>query len=172
MMMPSSPGKRSDTENTAVCGGGNPTTFFFIMKKTKERIQERPKYMNEQIMTLILAVFASSGFWAFLTNVVQKPQIKEVLDEVNKMNTKVENLSYQLEEQKAITSRTRILRFDDELYNNMKHSKEYFEQILEDIKTYEFFCRDHPKFENNKAVEAIKHIRGIYDECWKEHKFA
>jgi hypothetical protein len=77
-----------------------------------------------------------------------------------------------LEEQKAITSRTRILRFDDELYNNMLHTKEYFEQILEDIKTYENFCVEHPKFENNRAVEAIKHIRGIYDECWKEHKFA
>lgn len=120
--------------------------------------------MNDNIVTVILAVFASSGFWAFLTAVVQKPQISEVLK-------KVEILKETVDRNNAVLARSHIIRFDDELYNGMRHSQEYFLQIFEDVSLYEDFCSDHPKFENNRCVEAIQHIKEVYRICRDEHKF-
>lgn len=116
------------------------------------------------LVAVILAVFASSGFWAFLTALVQHPQINAVLE-------KVEALKETVDRNNAILARSHIIRFDDELYNGMKHSQEYFLQIFEDVDTYEDFCRDYPKFENNRCVEAIKHIKQVYQDCRDEHKF-
>lgn len=127
--------------------------------------------MSEHILAIMLAVFASSGFWAFLTNVFQKPEMTKVLDELTKVNGRVENLQACMDKNNAINSRTRILRFDDELYNNVKHSKEYFHQIMDDIDRYEDYCAEHPRFENNQAVAAINHIRTIHQKCWDEHSF-
>lgn len=125
----------------------------------------------EHLVTLIVAVFASSGFWAFLTAVFQKPQINEVLKEVSAVNDKVETLAFTVDRSNAITARTRILRFDDELYNKIRHSQEYFLQTYEDIDTYEDYCRQHPEFENNRAVDAIRHIKETYQKCRDEHAF-
>ena len=127
--------------------------------------------MNEHNVAIVLAVFASSGFWAFLTNVFQKPELTKVLDELTKVNGRVESLQDCVDKSNAINSRMRILRFDDELYNEMKHSKEYFNQILDEIDRYESYCNGHPEFENNQAVAAINHIRTIHQKCWDEHSF-
>ena len=120
--------------------------------------------MSENILAVVLAVFASSGFWAFLTAVIQKPQLTEVLDQLSRLRNTVE-------QNNAVLARTHILRFDDELYNNVKHSQQYFLQTLEDVDTYEDYCRDHPKFENNRTAEAVKHIKEVYNKCREEHSF-
>lgn len=120
--------------------------------------------MNDNIVTVILAVFASSGFWAFLTAIVQKPQLSEVSEKVDKLKETVDRNN-------AILARSHIIRFDDELYNGLKHSQEYFLQIFDDVDTYEDFCRDYPRFENNRCVEAIKHIKAVYQKCRDEHTF-
>ena len=127
--------------------------------------------MSEHIVTIVLAVFASTGFWTFLTNLFQKPEMTKVLEEVTKVNGRVESLQACMDKNNAINSRTRIMRFDDELYNNMKHSKEYFNQILDEIDSYEKYCGTHPEFENNQAMAAINHIRTIHQKCWDEHSF-
>ena len=74
-------------------------------------------------------------------------------------------------ESSAVTSRYRILRFDDEILHEIKHSKEHFDQILLDIDVYEKFCEAHPDFKNNLAVMAIKHIKEIYAKCSRENSF-
>lgn len=65
----------------------------------------------------------------------------------------------------------RILRFDDEIRHGEKHSKEHFDQIIEDIDKYEDYCRDHPKFPNNKVVFAIRNIKNVYQKCTDEGTF-
>lgn len=65
----------------------------------------------------------------------------------------------------------RILRFDDEVRHDDKHTKEHFDQILEDITKYERFCKDNPDFENNKASLAIDNIKKVYKKCTDEGTF-
>ena len=58
----------------------------------------------------------------------------------------------------AKISRARIQRFSDECYNSVKHSKEHFEQVFDDAKSYEMYCKAHPEFENHKTVEAVSNL--------------
>ena len=71
----------------------------------------------------------------------------------------------------AKISRARIQRFSDECYNSVKHSKEHFEQIFDDVKSYEMYCKAHPEFKNHKTVEAVEIIKNAYHKCLQEHKF-
>lgn len=77
--------------------------------------------------------------------------------------------AFQLEA-KASTARTNILRFADELYNNIHHSKEYFDQILTDIDEYNAYCSNHPNYKNSKAEHATEIVKETYKQLYKEHK--
>lgn len=126
---------------------------------------------SEIIITIICALIASSGFWAFLSNVFQKPHIVAILGEVAEVSNRVTSLSDMVEKNNADTSRSRVLRFDDELYNGIRHSQEYFNQILDEIDSYEHYCETHPEYKNSRTVEATKHIREVYQKCRDEHRF-
>lgn len=75
------------------------------------------------------------------------------------------------EEGVALTWRYRILRFDDEIRHEVRHTKEHFDQIMEDVTDYEKYCRDHPDFPNNKAKFAIINIKNVYGQCVQENSF-
>ncbi len=76
-----------------------------------------------------------------------------------------------LDERYAISSRVRILSFNDELLLNVKHSKGYFDQILMDIDTYEEYCLKHPDFKNSITVSAVENIKDHYENCIKNNNF-
>lgn len=95
----------------------------------------------------------------------------EVKNDVGNVSSRVERLSEQMSQREAVLARTHILRFADELYNNVDHSKEYFDQTLEDIDTYESYCEAHKDFKNSRTVMAEQNIRETYDRLLKEHKF-
>ena len=77
--------------------------------------------------------------------------------------------AFQLET-KASTARSSILRFADELYNDIHHSREYFDQILEDIDEYDAYCDAHPNYKNSKAEHATGIIKDTYKQLYKEHR--
>lgn len=87
------------------------------------------------------------------------------------IDRKVDDLARASGEGMAYTWRYRILRFDDEIRHDKRHTKEHFDQVLEDIDNYEIYCRNHPSFPNNKAVLAIKNIKDVYDKCTDENLF-
>ena len=71
----------------------------------------------------------------------------------------------------AQAARRRILRFNDELLRNLDHSKEYFDDILEDVKIYDDYCEEHRDFTNGKTVMATKNIKHCYEQCMEKHSF-
>lgn len=80
-------------------------------------------------------------------------------------------LGVMIAENEATTCRYRILRFNDEILHDQKHTKEHFDQILDDVTRYEKFCTEHPEYENNKAVLAIENIKRVYKKCSDENTF-
>lgn len=84
---------------------------------------------------------------------------------------KLENVMRHIYESEATTCRYRILRFNDEVLHDQHHTKEHFDQILDDITRYERYCADHPEYENNKAVFAIANIKRVYQKCADENIF-
>ena len=115
---------------------------------------------SDIIIAIIGAVFASSGLWGLIQYIVARRD--NTGDKIDKLMALVQEISERVDHSSATNARTRVLRFDDELINGIHHSKEYFQQTLEEIDTYEAYCSKHPDFKNNACVLAIEHIRRVY----------
>lgn len=95
-------------------------------------------------------------------------EVLKRLDAVEKALAEHERLEGQKD---ARNSRQRILRFNDEVLQGVKHSKEHFDDVLSDIDTYEDYCEAHPDYPNNRAVMAIENIKKIYQKRLTERDF-
>ena len=120
-------------------------------------------------------VLLGGGMFAFVEFLINRHDRKhdkqeEILESIEKIGDKVTKLEETMEERDAVLARTHILRFRDELYNGEKHTQEYFDQTLDDIRTYDEFCEDHPKFANGRTIAASEFIREEYKRLFKEHK--
>lgn len=126
-------------------------------------------------LTTIISVLIGGGILGFVQFLITRKDSKQdkesaILSEIKTLSGRVERIENSLDERDAVLARTHILRFQDELYNDVKHSKEYFEQTLDDIQTYDRFCADNPKFANGRTKAAAKYIKDEYDRLFKEHK--
>ena len=124
--------------------------------------------MKESMLIALVSLLSATAVWDFVKFLINrkddtKAQIVEVKTSINKLGERID-------ENQAILARSHILRFDDELLNDVNHSREYFSQTLQDIDVYEAFCMDHPNFKNSFATAAINHIRKTYDELLEKHK--
>lgn len=75
------------------------------------------------------------------------------------------------DDRNADTHRTRILHFNTELLRGNKHTQEDFVEVLTEIDFYEHYCREHPDYENNRAVLAIENIKRVYKELMENGGF-
>ena len=87
------------------------------------------------------------------------------------MSKELDTFKKEAELERVRAARQRILRFSDEILFQQRHSKEHFDEILEDIDAYEQYCDTHKDYKNNRAVLAIATIREIYKECLQSHDF-
>ncbi len=118
------------------------------------------------------------NIWAWLFQKIGKSINGEVIEKVNSVKNEVNSLreniksnEKKIEEEKIRNARQRILRFSDEILLNQKHSREHFEEVLEDIDIYENYCKTHKDYENSKAVFAINTIKKVYNKCLDEKDF-
>ena len=118
--------------------------------------------MNEILLTGAVAIVTASAIWDFIKFLINRRDGEKT--ELKGIKSAIEALSDKVDRNQAILARTHILRFDDELINGIDHSKEYFSQQLQDIDTYEAYCKLHPDFRNNYAVIASEHIKKVYAE--------
>lgn len=123
------------------------------------------------LLTLIQIVPIKVNPWSWIGKHIGKMLNGEVLDKVDKLGSDVQHLKEQYSEHEAKAARVRILQFGDELYQNQLHTKERFDQILEDVSDYEDYCRAHPDFPNEKTVMTVERIKAVYQECLREHSF-
>ena len=124
---------------------------------------------TEIVIAIIGAVLASSGLWGLLQYLISRKDT--TAEKLDKLTMLVQEVSDRVDTNNATNARTRILRFDDELINNVHHSKEYFQQTLEEIDTYEKYCDRHPNYKNNACTLAIEHIRHTYARLLEERAF-
>lgn len=136
------------------------------------------------IFTLLVTLISSSAFFSFLQYLLTRRDtkknikvelekkidegFKEVKADVKGVSDEVKEVSERLEEHKATLARTHILRFADELQTGT-HSKEYFEQQLKDIDTYNDYCEKHKEFANGLTKMASKFIQEEYERLYLKH---
>lgn len=125
--------------------------------------------VSSVVIAVVIAVIGSNGIWAFLQFILTRKD-KEV-DRLTLIEQTIEKISATIAENQAILSRTHILRFSDELQNGVRHSQEYFRQQLDDIDTYDKYCKAHPDFLNSYTISASSHIKTVYDKLLKDGEF-
>ena len=124
--------------------------------------------MTDKFFEVAVAVVGASAIWDFIKFLISRKDGKD--NSFGDLKKAIELLSDKVDRNQATLCRTHALRFDDELLNNVKHSKEYFAQQLQDIDIYEKYCSEHPEFRNGYATAAIEHIRDTYKKLLDEHK--
>ena len=130
------------------------------------------------ITTLVQKLSDKYKPWTWLAEQFGKAANKEMLDKIDTLSKKIEKLEENdtaqdklLSEERVKAARRRILRCADEIRSKVKHSKEYFDDILADISFYKNYCKENPNFENEKAVMAIELIEETYKRCHRENDF-
>lgn len=127
------------------------------------------------VFTNVLSLLIGGGLLAFIQFLINRhdgkhDKLEGLLKTIQAVDKKVDALDEAMQERDAVLARTRILRFRDELYNDVRHSDEYFLQTIDDIKTYEKFCEKHPRFANGRTETAAKYIREEHERLFKEHR--
>lgn len=124
--------------------------------------------MNDILLTGAVTIVTASAIWDFVKFIINRADKQKTTNE--DLKKAIEALYEVVSRNQATLCRTHVLRFDDELLNDVKHSKEYFAQQLQDIDTYEAYCKANPDFKNSYAEAAIEHIRSTYKKLLEEHK--
>lgn len=132
------------------------------------------------IWSIILAVVSASGFWTLITTILQnrkekksgvQQQLIKIVSQLNTMEIKIEDITKQIEYDKADQSRNKILQYGDQIRRKIKHSQQAYNQILQDIDNYLEYCSKNPTYQNNKANDSIRLIRQMYHICKLENSF-
>lgn len=123
----------------------------------------------------VLSILVGGGILAFIQFLISRhdnrnEKEKQILAALNDVQNEIKEIREELSRRDAVSARVQILRFKDELYNNVTHSQEYFEQILDDIETYNKYCNEYPKFRNGRTKAATEYINEEYTRLFKEHK--
>ena len=137
------------------------------------------------IVTAILVVLGFLGYFVEISKIKINPlsaigklfnadlvkRVDTVADKVSDIETQIEDIRNKQEESEIKAARMRIQRFADEMYGDVRHSKEHFDLILMDITAYNNYCDAHPGFINEKTRVAQEIIRDRYEKCMREHSF-
>ena len=125
--------------------------------------------------TTIFSVLIGGGILGFIQFLItrkdnRQDKNKEILDRLNALDGKMDKIEASLDERDAVLARTHILRFSDDIYNGIRHSKEYYDQTLDDLKTYTKYCERNPGFANGRTEKAGEYIQKEYDRLIEAHK--
>lgn len=123
------------------------------------------------LMTLIQISPIKIDPWSALARCIGNAINCDIKNELKEIKDDLKEIRSEADQRNAVSARTRILRFNDELLNDINHSKDYFDQILSDVDTYEKYCNDNPDFKNNMTVFAVENIKKCYQNCMTKHKF-
>lgn len=151
--------------------------------------------LRKQLFGVITVALAAPGFWEFLKWACaslytaltgkKKATTQDISDSVQELRAESAGMRSDIAaikeesranyeknlEELAKNNRSKILRFDDELRIGVRHSYEYFEDILRTVKEYEDYCQSHPNFQNRQAQSAINHIQAAYDKAHQDNSF-
>lgn len=144
------------------------------------------KQIADVIWLIITAVIGGSGLiqlspikldpWTWALKRIGKVANEDIEKKVDEVSNKVTDLEErvishedQREEDKAISARRRILAFADEcIMSNVCHSREHYNDVMEDITYYKNYCAEHTDFKNERCMMSIETIEESYRKCYMQ----
>lgn len=95
-------------------------------------------------------------------------------EKINQLTEKQNEMESKYDLDRASQARTRILIFNNEIMRGINHTKDYFDDVIENsIDVYEQYYNspDHKNLKNGIARSAIKNIYRVYDEMIQNNSF-
>ena len=109
--------------------------------------------------------------WTALFGWIGKKMTGDLSRKIDALEKKLDGLEQKEDRRDAVNKRVRILRFEDELQSDARHSKDSFDQVLSDITDYDQYCAAHPEFRNNQTSATVEHIKKVYSERLERRDF-
>lgn len=109
--------------------------------------------------------------WTALLKWIGRKITGELSDKIDALSDKVGKLEAKEDERDAVNKRVRILRFEDELQREQRHTKDSFDQVLSDITDYNEYCAGHPHFRNDQTATTVEHIKKVYADRLERRDF-
>ena len=141
-------------------------------------VEAMMKFGVSDIITVSVLVLSVLGYFFEISRIKIKPLSalgrllnRETILKVDRLNERLVALQEKQEESEIKAARMRIQRFADEMYGEVRHSKEHFDLILMDITAYNNYCESHPGFINEKTKVAQDVICEKYEKCLRERSF-
>ena len=132
------------------------------------------------ILTSTVSILIGGGLFSLIQFLIQRhdskhDKLKAVTDSISALsdkvderfdvlNAKIDSVDSKADGYNAVACRVRILRFEDELQAEQRHSKDAWDQCLSDCKTYEDYAKTHTDFRNNITEATIEHVKRSYQE--------
>lgn len=123
------------------------------------------------VLTIVQLAPIQINPWSWLAKMLGKAINAGVAEELAEIKVKLDAHITMDDRRTADGHRARILHFNNELLRSIDHTKEEFIEVLAEIDAYEFYCKAHPEYPNNRAVLAIENIRDSYKERLQKHDF-
>lgn len=130
------------------------------------------------LLTIIQVVPIKVNPWSAIARAFGKAINADVLKELDEVKNVQKETRKRLDghiqaddERNADAHRAYILQFNNELLRDIPHTREDFIEVLTEIDFYERYCKEHPEYQNNRAVHAIANIGRTYDERLQKHDF-
>ncbi len=123
------------------------------------------------LITLVQIAPIKVNPWSTICRAIGRALNGDVIAKLDKVENRLDEHIRMDDERNADLHRARILQFNTELLRSIRHTEEDFNEILYNIDCYEKYCTEHPEYQNNRAVHAIKNIDRVYDECMENHDF-
>lgn len=95
----------------------------------------------------------------------------KIEEEIASIKETIEELKTDNKRGRAVAARIRILNGSDEVVHGERHSREWWDQILDDITFYENYCDEDKDFKNKKAVNAKQHLNDTYVKVYERNDF-
>lgn len=108
-----------------------------------------------------------SKVFKWIGNVINE----DILVKLKSLEKELSRISSNVEEYNAINSRVRILRFGNEIKQGILHTKDYFDQIMQDIDIYENYCNINKEFRNSITSITVEIITNNYRERLEKNDF-
>lgn len=116
--------------------------------------------------------------WSTIGRIIGQLVNAEVFEELKKIKETQQKSQKMLDEhikiddeRNADVNRSKILQFNNELIQNISHTREEFIEVLFCIDKYNEQCREHPNYPNSRATHAIANINRVQDERLEKHDF-
>lgn len=138
------------------------------------------------LMTLVQVAPIRINPWSAILGALKKAMSAvgaamngSVISKIDNLEQKIEEIERHLEnhekesgKSKADDKRASILRFNRELLRELPQTMEDYIEVLSHIDFYESYCRDHPEYENSRAVMAIQNIETAYKRHLEKNDFS